>query len=158
MKKHVLLVLAAILLGAGAPPAAPAAGSDDTSGADQTRSAYERAVKLVEAADYKTAIRVLKKLNRKEPGNPDVLNMLGYSHRKLGRLEPAFGYYREALALEPLHRGANEYLGELYLETGELDKAQERLARLAEACPSNCEERRELAEAIRAYQTAHGGS
>ena len=154
MTKHWAL---AVLLGAfGAPSAAVAAGSDDTSGTDRTRSAYEQAVKLVEAADYEDAIQVLEKLMPKESGNADVLNMLGFAHRKLGRVETAFDYYREALAIEPRHLGANEYLGELYLETGELDKAEERLGELAIACPSGCEERDELSEAIDAYKDARG--
>ena len=147
----------AVLLGAiGAPSAAVAAGSDDTGGTDRTRSAYEQAVKLVEAADYEDAIQALEKLARKESGNANVLNMLGFAHRKLGRVETAFDYYREALAIEPLHLGANEYLGELYLETGELDKAEERLGEFAIACPSGCEERDELSEAIDAYKDARG--
>ena len=154
MTKHWAL---AVLLGAiGAPSAAVAAGADDTSGTDRTRSAYEQAVKLVEAADYEDAIQALEKLARKESGNANVLNMLGFAHRKLGRVETAFDYYRKALAIEPRHLGANEYLGELYLETGELDKAEERLGELAIACPSGCEERDELSEAIDAYKDARG--
>ena len=154
MTKHWAL---AVLLGAiGAPSAAVAAGADNTSGTDRTRSAYEQAVKLVEAADYEDAIQALEKLARKESGNANVLNMLGFAHRKLGRVETAFDYYRKALAIEPRHLGANEYLGELYLETGELDKAEERLGELAIACPSGCEERDELSEAIDAYKDARG--
>ena len=154
MTRHLAL---AVLLGAiGAPSAAVAVGSDDTGGTDRTRSGYEQAVKLVEAADYEDAIRVLDGLERDESGNADVLNMLGYAHRKLGRVETAFDYYRRALAIEPRHLGANEYLGELYLETGELDKAEERLGELAIACPSGCEERDELSEAIDAYKAERG--
>ena len=156
MKRHWILAVAVSLAAVGAPAASTAAGDEDTSGADETRSGYERAVRLVEAAGYEDALEVLEALNRSEPGNADVLNMLGYAHRKLGRVEAAFDHYREALAIEPRHLGANEYLGELYLETGELDKAQERLAELAIACPSGCEERDELSEAIAAYREAHG--
>ena len=156
MRKHWALAVAVSLGAICAPPAAPAAGGDDTSGSDETRSGYEQAVELVEAADYEDAIRILDKLNRKESGNADVLNMLGFAHRKLGRVEAAFDYYREALAIEPRHLGANEYLGELYLETGELAKAEERLGELANACPSGCEERDELSEAVAAYKEAHG--
>ena len=156
MKRHWILAVAVSLLVIGTPSPAPAAGDEDTSGTDETRSGYERAVKLVEAADYEDALEILEKLNREESGNADVLNMLGYAHRKLGRVETAFGHYREALAIEPRHLGANEYLGELYLETGELDKAEERLAELAIACPSGCEERDELSEAIAAYKKAQG--
>jgi len=156
MKKHWALAVAVSLAVIGGPSPATAAGDEDTSGTDEIRSGYERAVGLVEAGDYEDALRILEDLNQAEPGNADVLNMLGYAHRKLGRMEAAFDHYREALAIEPRHLGANEYLGELYLETGELQKAEERLAELAIACPSGCEERDELSEAVAAYRKAHG--
>ena len=156
MKKHWILAVAVFFAAIGAPPTAPAAGDEETSGTDETRSGYERAVGLVEAGDYEDALRILEDLNRAESGNADVLNMLGYAHRKLGRMEAAFDHYRQALAIEPRHLGANEYLGELYLETGKLEKAEERLAELASACPSGCEERDELSEAIAAYKETHG--
>ena len=154
--KHWALALAVTVGTIGAPAAAPGAGDDETRGTDETRTTYEQAVELVEAAEYREAIEVLQTLNREGPGNADVLNMLGFAHRKVGRVERAFDHYREALALEPRHLGANEYLGELYLETGELEKAEERLGELAAACPSGCEERNELSEAIAAYRKAHG--
>ena len=156
MKRHWILAVAVFFGAIGAPPAAPAAGDEETSGTDETRSGYERAAGLVEAGDYEDALRILEDLNRAESGNADVLNMLGYAHRKLGRVEAAFDHYRQALTIEPGHLGANEYLGELYLETGELEKAEERLDELAKACPSGCEERDELSEAIAAYRKAHG--
>ena len=156
MKICLAMALAMSLGAFGAPFAVSAAGDEDTDGTDETRSGYERAVELIEAADYEDAVDVLEKLNRDASGNPDVLNMLGYAHRKLGRVEAAFDYYRAALAIEPRHLGANEYLGELYLETGELEKAQERLGELAIACPAGCEEHDELAEAVAAYRKAHG--
>ena len=156
MKTHWALTLAVSLAVIGAPPAAPAAGEDETSGTEETRSGYERAVELVEAADYQDALRILEELNREESGNADVLNMLGYAHRKLGRVEIAFDYYRKSLDIEPRHLGANEYLGELYLEMGELEKAEQRLGELAVACPSGCEERSELSDAIAAYRKRHG--
>lgn len=154
MKRH--LILAIILVAYGPTAIAAATGGGDSSGGEETRSGYERAVDLIESSGYEKAIRILEKLNREDPKNADVLNMLGYAYRKLGRLEPAFNYYHEALAIEPRHLGANEYLGELYLQTDELAKAVERLAELAAACPSGCEEREELAEAIEAYKSERG--
>ena len=156
MKKHWVLAMVVSLGAIGAPPAAPAAGDEDTGGTDETRSGYERAVGRVEAGDYEDALEILEDLNRTESGNPDVLNMLGYAYRKLGRVDAAFDHYREALAIEPRHLGANEYLGELYLEAGELERAEQRLAELAIACPAGCEERDELSEAIAAYKEARG--
>ena len=156
MKRFLAFAVALLLVAVGAPVMAAATGGDDSGGSEASPAGYERAVKLIEAADYGAAVRILEKANRKESGNADVLNMLGYAHRKLGRMETAQGFYQEALAIEPRHLGANEYLGELYLETGELGKAEERLAELVAACPSGCEEREELAEAIDAYKSEHG--
>ena len=79
------------------------------------------------------------------------LNYLGYSHRKLGHTEKALGYYQQALEIEPKHRGANEYLGELYLELKQLDKAEERLKVLSTACNA-CEEYVELKEKVEAFK------
>ena len=46
------------------------------------------------------------------------------SYEQAGRwVETAFGYYREALAIEPRHLGASEYLGEFYLVSGEFASA-----------------------------------
>ena len=156
MNRHWILAVAVSVGAIAAPPPILAAGDEDTGGTEETRSGYERAVGLVEAGDYEDALEILEELNRTESGNADVLNMLGYAHRKLGRVEAAFDHYRQALAIEPRHLGANEYLGELYLETGELEKAQDRLRELAAACPSGCEERDELSEAVAAYKKAHG--
>ena len=155
MKRFLTVAVALFLVGIHAPVMAAAMGSGD-SGSEESPTKYERAVELIEAADYEAGIRILEKANRKESGNADVLNMLGYAHRKLGRMEVARGFYREALVIEPQHLGANEYLGELYLETGKLELAEERLAELVAACPSGCEEREELAEAIDAYKSEHG--
>ena len=50
----------------------------------------------------------------------------------------AESYYQKALALNPEHVGALEYLGELYLETDRPEKAQEMLERLDDACFFQC--------------------
>ena len=156
MKQLVPLAMA-LLVGAAPWQGALSAGGGGSDGdGSGSATAYEEAAALVEAARYRKAIRALGKLDRKEPGNADVLNLLGFSHRRLGEVETAFDYYRKALDVDPGHLGANEYLGELYLMTDRLPEAEGRLARLDQACPSGCEERRELAEAIDAYKAARG--
>ena len=85
-----------------------------------------------------------------------MLNYLGFSHRKLGNYEEAERYYLRALEIEPEHRGANEYIGELYLETDRPELAEERLQVLDDACFFGCEEYDELKEAIEAYKAAKG--
>lgn len=137
------------------PRTANAVGS--AAGGGQAAPEYDRVVQLIEAKEYSSAIPVLERLHRAEPENADVLNLLGFAHRKLGRFKLAFRFYREALDIEPLHLGANEYMGELHLERGELAAAQKRLGVLETACPKGCEERDELADAIAAYRKVHGG-
>jgi tetratricopeptide (TPR) repeat protein len=82
-----------------------------------------------------------------------MLNLLAYSQRKLQRFDAALVNYQKALDIEPEHRGANEYLGELYLQLGQLDKAQERLQVLDDACYFGCDEFDELEEAIEVYRS-----
>lgn len=115
-----------------------------------------KASKLMDKGRFAEALPLLQTAIAAEPKNADILNALGYSHRKLGAVEPALNYYQKALAVEPAHRGANEYLGELYLELGELSKAEERLGVLDKACFFGCEEYDELKEAIKAFKAKSG--
>ncbi|MFO1350081.1 MAG: tetratricopeptide repeat protein [Gammaproteobacteria bacterium] len=107
----------------------------------------QMAEQAIEAKDFAKAIAVLKPLADAGKADADVFNLLGFSHRKLGQYDIALDYYQRALALDPKHKGANEYLGELYVETKQLAKAEERLKILASIC-ADCEEYRELKEAI----------
>jgi cytochrome c-type biogenesis protein CcmH/NrfG len=58
-----------------------------------------------------------------------------------------------AASFDADHKGAHEYLGELYVETGQLAKAREHLGVLGRLCPQGCEEREDLAKAIAAAQS-----
>ena len=80
--------------------------------------------------------------------NADVYNLLGFTLRKTGDYKTSLTYYTKALDLQPDHKAAREYLGELYVETGHMDKAKEQLATLAKLCPAGCEEREDLEKAI----------
>lgn len=112
---------------------------------------YAAAKKLVDAQQYRDAIPMLDQLVAENPADADALNLLGFSHRKLGHENKALTYYQKALAIQPNHLGANEYLGEFYLEMKNLPKAEERLAVLQKAC-NNCEEYTELKEKIADYK------
>jgi tetratricopeptide (TPR) repeat protein len=78
----------------------------------------------------------------------DVYNLLGFSLRKTGDYKNALTYYKKALDFDPEHKGAHEYLGELYVETKQSEKAKEHLAILVKLCPQGCEERADLEKAI----------
>ena len=133
-----------------------AAGSDSSSGSSSNKeSLYEDAVKLVKRAGklekkdktekakklYSQAFDKLEKAYKSDKKNPDILNYMGFTTRKIGNFEKAEKYYLEGLNLKPNHNGINEYLGELYVQTNRLDKANERL-NVLKSC--NCKEYGEL--------------
>jgi tetratricopeptide (TPR) repeat protein len=109
--------------------------------------------KLIDDEKYEMAISELKKALGESPDDADLLNLLAYSQRKLMRFDEALVNYQKALEIEPEHRGANEYLGELYLQLGQLDDALERLQVLDDACFFGCGEFDELEEEIKIYRS-----
>jgi Tfp pilus assembly protein PilF len=130
-----------------------AAGTSSTSSSKPSISPeFKAGKKAVKEGDFQSALAHLNKANEKNPKNADTHNLLGYSYRKLGDTDRAFEHYHIALQIKPKHRGANEYLGELYLETDQLAKAEERLAVLDRACFWGCEEYDDLKEAIEKYK------
>lgn len=131
-----------------------AAGSSSSSTRSTAQpSIYDQGVQAVEAGNYRRALELMEQVVRSEPDNADAWNYIGFSSRKLNRFEQALAAYQQALDIDPEHRGANEYLGELYLQMGELDKARERLRVLDKACTFGCEEFDDLEKAIDRYQS-----
>ena len=152
MKKIILTLFVTLMLAGNSH----AAGSSSSS---SSSSNYDKAVKLIKSAkkyeqkekadkakkNYEKAQKLLIKSNDKNPNNADTLNYLGFTTRKLGDYENGEKYYLQGLAIEPNHKGINEYLGELYVVTNRIDLAKKRLDVL-KAC--NCEEYDELKEVI----------
>ena len=135
------------------------AGSDGGDGKTKVKSNYDKAVAHVKAAknyekkgklkkankSYEKARKFLKISNDKKPNNADTLNYLGFTTRKLGDFENGEKYYLQGLAIDPNHKGINEYLGELYVATKRHNLAVERLEVL-KGC--NCEEYEQLKAVI----------
>ncbi len=138
-----------------------AAGSDNSSssssssGSSKEVSLYDDAVKLVKRAGklekkektekakklYTQAFNKLEKAYKIDKKNPDILNYMGFTSRKVGNFDQAEKFYLKGLSIKPNHNGINEYLGELYVQTNRIDKANERL-KVLKGC--NCEEYGEL--------------
>ena len=131
-----------------------AAGSSD-SGSSKTKTQYDMAVSHINAAKkfeqkdkldkakvrYEKAQKLLIQSNKKFPNKADTLNYLGFTTRKLGDYENGEKYYLQGLAIDPKHKGINEYLGELYVATNRHNLAVERLEVLKNC---NCQEYEEL--------------
>lgn len=101
----------------------------------------------IEAKDFKGALAELTPMLQTYQ-HADVYNLMGFSLRKTGDTKQALTFYRKALDFDPQHKGALEYLGELYVETGQIDKAKENVAMLKKLCPGGCEELSDLERAV----------
>ena len=135
--------------------AAGGGGGSSDGGNSSSISLYDQAVKLVKRAGklekkdkdekakkiYSQAFKKLNTAYKSDKKNPDILNYMGFTSRKTGNFEEAESYYLKGLDLNPKHKGINEYLGELYVQTNRIDKANERLAVLKNC---NCEEYQDL--------------
>ena len=102
----------------------------------------------VKAKDYPAALAELKPLLETHQ-HADVYNYYAFSLRKTGDLDNAALYYRKALDFDANHLGALEYQGELFVQLGQLDMAKANLVKLVLLCPKGCEEREDLAKAIK---------
>ena len=151
------IILVVLLLTLGLNCNSLAAGSSSSS--SETKSNYDKAVKLIKAAKkyeidgkvdkakkrYERALKFLVKSNKSKPNKADTLNYLGFTTRKLGDFENGEKYYLQGLAIDPKHKGINEYLGELYVATNRHNLAVERLEVL-KGC--GCEEYDQLKAVI----------
>jgi Flp pilus assembly protein TadD len=158
MKKLSFLLATAVLAAAGATHVARAADTPGSNPSVRMPSTSERlaaARKMIYAKDWQGALRELNTAARDEPRNADVQNLLGYTHRKKATpdLAKAFEHYRNALALDPKHKGAHEYIGEAYLMDKKPAEAEKHLAQLEQICGNKtCEEYQDLAKAVAEYK------
>jgi tetratricopeptide (TPR) repeat protein len=139
--------LCAISAGFSAVTALPAFAVDNMQSTDAPDLTSVRA--KIDAKDYADALAELRGL-AEDNQQADVYNLMGYTLRKTGDYRTSLTYYTKALELQPDHRAAREYLGELYVETGEMAKAEEQVSSLKQLCPSGCEELEDLQEVIAA--------
>ena len=143
MKTPALWILT-LLIGASVA-ATGALAVDNITSRDAPYLASVRA--KIQAKDYKGALAELTPMLETHQ-HADVYSLMGFALRKTGDYKQAYTFYRKALDFDPEHKGALEYLGELYVETGQVDKARENLALLKKLCPVGCEEMFDLEEAI----------
>ena len=154
--KKIILSLSILFLITGNVFSAGSTSSDDNT---KTKSNYKKALTHIEVAkkhekngklekaikSYAKAQGLLIKSNNKKPNDADTLNYLGFTTRKLGDFENGEKYYLQGLAIDPNHKGINEYLGELYVVTKRHNLAVERLEVLS-SC--NCKEYEQLKAVI----------
>ena len=125
------------------------AGSSSDSNKAKTKSlAYLSAEKLINKKQYSDAIVKLNDALVTDSKNADIYNYLGFSHRKLGKMEDAAFFYNKALEINPKHKGALEYQGEMFLTLNQIGKAEENLKKLDKICFLGCSEFDKLKKSI----------
>ena len=144
-----ILATAAAILSAGLAFGADNATTPSASAPDLTAIRAK-----VKAKEFKPAIVDLTALVDGGLLHPDVYSLLGFSYRKSGDRTNGALFYRKALDLDPWHKGALEYQGEMFAEMGDIPKAKANLAKLVQLCPSGCEEREDLEKDIAAATAA----
>jgi Flp pilus assembly protein TadD len=129
------------------PPAAAAAPA--RAGAADP---FAGARNLIQQERWRDAIAELQRVN--QTASADWHNLMGYSYRKARTpdLVAAQRHYDAALTIDPRHRGALEYSGELFLMKNDLPAARQRLASLETVCGRNCAEFEQLRTAIAGFE------
>ncbi len=146
--KYLALFLAA---GFGHIAFAPAASVADTS-PELAPPWQAEAQKELKSANYEAAIKVLQTAN--DSASADWNNLIGYAMRLKNPpdLMASETFYKAALKIDPAHKGALEYYGELLLMKNDLAGAEQMLARLDKICFFSCEEFRDLKQAIATHK------
>ena len=151
--KHLLTSALALGLGfavlAGPVMAAGTSDGSSTKAAPAAEATYAQAKATVDAGKFKDALPMLTMLTKDDPKNADAWNLLGFTYRNLGQMDDSSKAYLVVLKINPNHLGALEYQGELFIQTGHLDKAKANLAKLQGLC-GNCEQVGDLTKALTA--------
>ena len=127
-----------------------AVGKETTDYSKSTSQTFDVVQKYIKEERYLDAYLELESLPVTLRDEADRQNLLGFTARKSSQLKKAAKHYEKALAIDPNHKGALEYQGELFLTLDQLEKAYKNLERLKEVCPLGCEEYTKLEAAIEA--------
>ena len=97
-------ILTVIIISIGAQTALGAGGDNNYASAAQKPTGYNKAVALIAAEKYQEAILPLQSAEKMAQNDADIQNLLGFAHRKTGKLDAAGGYYQRALEIDPKHK------------------------------------------------------
>ena len=160
-QRAILAAIVMLLFGIGLTDHARADGGGGGGGGDDRESQprgkaedpdYTAGVRAIKADKFAEAIPLLQRVVGRDARNADAYNWLAYATRRNGNPAASLPIYEKALAIDPKHRGAHEYIGEAYLMLGNVAKAREHLARLDSLCFLPCSEYRDLKKAVEQYE------
>jgi len=115
----------------------------------QLKNGLASVKKLLYGEQFNQALIQVRLLENKYPDNADINNYYGFIYRKMGEYGKSGQFYRKALQLDPRHKGALEYQGELFIKTNKKAEAEKNLALLKSICGTSCSEYKKLAKALK---------
>lgn len=112
---------------------------------------FQAAREFAYAGQYDNAIAVLKLAKNQD--DPRILNYLGYSNRKAGRMELGMSYYRKALQHDENYILARSYMGQALLEQGDVQGARVQLVEIRDRGGENTWAYRSLMQSLKGQVT-----
>ncbi len=106
---------------------------------------------LARAGKYEQALTYLRQA--KNADDPRFLTYIGFATRKLGDHDAAMQYYDRALAVDADFVIARAYLGEAFLDKGDVAKAEQQLGEIEKRCGAACLEYQELSAQIDVFKS-----
>ena len=121
---------------------------------------YHSAIKNIKDGNFDDAIIELKNAAKSSlGGDPDIYVALGQAYQKNDiskkqNLDQAFDFYTKALKINPKHKEALTYQGEIFLARGQLDEAKKNIDNLIGSCWGGCDVSREFVANFKAAYIA----
>lgn len=133
-------------------PVAHAEPYEDDPDAATHDADYAAGKAAMDKKNWNEAVKRFHQAALRAPDSADLHNYLGFSYRNLKQMDLALKYYKRSIELSPRHRGAHEYIGEVYLLMNDLPNAEKHLAALRDICLLPCDELGDLESAIKEYR------
>jgi tetratricopeptide (TPR) repeat protein len=111
---------------------------------------FKAAREFAYAGQYENAIKLLKLA--RDQDDPRILNYLGYSNRKAGRMELGMAFYRKALQRDENYVLARSYMGQALLEQGDTEGARVQLVEIRDRGGENTWAYRSLLKSLKGYR------
>ena len=123
--------------------------SGDMMKAMQLKNRLGSIERLLYSDQFSQALTQVRLLDNEYPDNADINNYYGFIYRKMGQYGKSGQFYKKALQLDPRHKGALEYQGELFIKTNKKELAEKNLILLKNICGTSCPEYKKLEKALK---------
>jgi tetratricopeptide (TPR) repeat protein len=109
-------------------------------------------LKFINQGEYKKAKKNLLVIIKKDEGDAEAYNLLGYTERQLQNYISAIKFYKKALTINNDFIGAHHYIAMAYLELDDIEKAKYHLNQLDLICLFGCDDYFEVKNKIEFYE------